>query len=83
MGDKYEDVLVNVNIVDDERTKKSLENIKAGKQGYQAYASEEVDEFTGETTKKDLLYQYKEELEGEKKERAARVESDHLQGWQV
>ena len=68
MGDKYEDVLVNVNIVDDERTKKSLENIKAGKQGYQAYASEEVDEFTGETTKKDLLYQYKEELEGEKKE---------------
>ena len=68
MDDKYEDVLVNVNIVDDERTKKSLENIKAGKQGYQAYANEEVDEFTGETTKKDLLYQYQEELEGEKKE---------------
>ena len=68
LDDKYEDVLVNVNIIDDERTKKSLENIKAGKQGYQAYANEEVDEFTGETTKKDLLYQYKEELEGEKKE---------------
>ena len=54
--------------MDDERTKKSLDNIKAGKEGYQAYGTEEVDEFTGETTKKDLLYQYKEELEGEKKE---------------
>ena len=35
LSDKYEDVLVNVNIVDNERTKKSLANIKAGKLGYQ------------------------------------------------
>ena len=35
LSDKYEDVLVNVNIVDNERTKKSLANIKAGKEGYQ------------------------------------------------
>ena len=68
LDDKYEDVLVNVNIVDDEKTKKSLDNIKAGKEGYQAYGTEEVDEFTGETKKKDLLYQYQEELEGEKKD---------------
>ena len=68
LDDKYEDVLVNVNIIDDERTKKSLENIKAGKEGYNAYGTEEVDEFTGETKKKELLYQYKEEIEGVKKD---------------
>ena len=61
-------MLVNVNIVDDERTKKSLENIKAGKEGYQAYGTEEIDEVTGETKKKNLLYQYNEELEGVKKD---------------
>ena len=68
MDDGYEDVLVNVNIVDDERTKKSLQNIKEGKEGYQAYGTEEVDEFTGETKKKSLLYQYNEELDGVKKD---------------
>jgi len=68
LSDKYEDVLVNVNIVDDERHKKSMANIKAGKLGYQAYDQEEVDELTGEVTKKDLLYQYQEELEGVKKD---------------
>ena len=35
LSDKYEDVLVNVNIVDDERHKKSMANIKAGKLGCQ------------------------------------------------
>jgi len=68
LSEKYEDVLVNVNIVDNERHKKSLANIKAGKEGYQAYDQEEVDELTGEVTKKDLLYQYQEELEGVKKD---------------
>ena len=38
LSDKYEDVLVNVNIVDDERHAKSLANIKAGKEGYQVIA---------------------------------------------
>jgi len=68
LDDGYEDVLVNVNIIDDERTKKSLENIKAGKEGYQAYGTEEVDEMTGETKKKELLYQYNEEIDGVKKD---------------
>merc|ERR1712173_172178 len=68
LSDKYEDVLVNVNIVDDERHAKSLANIKAGKEGYQAYDQEEVDELTGEVRRKELLYQYQEELEGAKKD---------------
>jgi len=68
LDDGYEDVLVNVNIADDERTKKSLQNIKDGKEGYNAYGSEEVDELTGETKKKGLLYQYNEELDGVKKD---------------
>ena len=45
-----------------------MENIKAGKEGYQAYGTEEIDEVTGETKKKNLLYQYNEELEGVKKD---------------
>jgi len=68
LSDKYEDVLVNVNIVDQERTTKSLANIRAGKEGYQAYNQEEVDQVTGEVTRKELLYQYQEELEGVKKD---------------
>ena len=35
LSDKYEDVLVNVNIIDNERVKKNMENIRAGKEGYQ------------------------------------------------
>ena len=61
-------MLVNVNVVDDERTKKSLQNIKDGKAGYNAYGDEEVDELTGETKKKNLLYQYNEEIDGVKKD---------------
>ena len=37
---------MNVNIMDTERTKKNLENIKSHA-GYQAYDQEEVDELTG------------------------------------
>ena len=77
------DTLTNVNIEDDERTKKSHQNVKDFKEGYKAYDSEVIDEFTGEVKslplffnqlfclqvqKKELLYQYKESLEGEKKE---------------
>ena len=34
ISDKYEDVLVNVKIVDYERRKKSMDTIKAGKEDY-------------------------------------------------
>jgi len=68
LSDKFENVLVNVNIVDDERHKKSIQNIKDGKEGYQAYDQEEVDELTGEVTRKGLLYQYNEEIDGSKKD---------------
>jgi len=68
LGEDYENVLVNVNIVDDERTKKSLQNIKDGKAGYKAYDNEIVDELTGDVQKKQLLYQYNEEIEGQKKD---------------
>jgi len=67
LDEKYEDVLVNVNIVDSERTKKSLDNIKSYA-GYQAYDQEEVDDVTGMVKRKDLLYQYNEEIDGEKKD---------------
>lgn len=46
LDDAYEDVLVNVNIVDTERTKKNFENIKS-QVGYQAYDNEVIDELTG------------------------------------
>jgi len=68
LDDKYVDTLTNVNIEDDERTKKSHQNVKDFKEGYKAYDSEVIDEMTGEVQKKELLYQYKESLEGEKKE---------------
>ena len=42
------DTLTNVNIEDDERTKKSHQNVKDFKEGYKAYDSEVIDEFTGE-----------------------------------
>ena len=47
VDEKYEDVLVNVNILDTEHTKKNFENIKS-RAGYQAYDSENVDEVTGD-----------------------------------
>ena len=42
------DTLTNVNIEDDERTKKSHQNVKDFKEGYKAYDSEVIDEMTGE-----------------------------------
>jgi len=67
LDEKYEDVLVNVNIMDTERTKKNFENLKSHA-GYNAYDQEQVDENTGEVTRKKMLYQYDEEIEGAKKE---------------
>ena len=41
--DEDEDVLLNVNIVDDEKASKNVE-LKKGKPGYNPYDEEEVDE---------------------------------------
>ena len=68
LKDDYEDVLVNVNIVEAEKTKKSLQNIKEARAGYQAYDQEEVDDVTGEIRRKGLLSQYDEEIDGLKKD---------------
>lgn len=62
-----EDTLVNVNIMDDERTKKKLEEAKKAKVGYNAYDQEEVDELTGELKRKNMLDKYDEEIEGEQR----------------
>jgi len=74
LDEKYEDVLVNVNIMDTERTKKNFENIKS-QAGYQAYDNEVVDDLTGMVKKKDLLYQYTEEIDGIKKQSFKLAES--------
>ena len=60
-----DDTLINVNIADDERTKKRLVDIKKAKVGYNAYENEEVDELTGEIKKKNMLDKYDEEIDGE------------------
>ncbi|CAH0554749.1 unnamed protein product [Brassicogethes aeneus] len=60
-----EDVLVNVNMLDDERYKKSIEN-KKKKILYNAYEDQEYDEF-GNPKEKTLLSQYDEEIDGAKK----------------
>lgn len=63
--DEEDDVLVNVNMVDDERYKRNVENMKK-KNPYNAYDIEELDEF-GNPKEKSLLYKYDEEIEGIKK----------------
>lgn len=63
--DEDNDVLVNVNMKDDERYKRSVIN-KTKKPGYDAYADENFDEFG--FPKSGVLDKYDEEIEGEKKE---------------
>ena len=60
-----EDILVNVNMLDEERYKKNNE-IKKQKPGYQAY-EEDLDE-SGLPKAKSLLAKYDSEIDGEKKE---------------
>lgn len=57
------DVLVNVNIIDEEKAVKNIEKKKA-KPGYVPY-EEEMDEF-GQIKPKSLLSKYDEEIDGEK-----------------
>ena len=68
LDEKAEDTLVNVNIADDEKTKKKLEDIRKAKIGYNAYDNEEIDELTGEIRKKNMLDKYDEEIDGEQRE---------------
>jgi U4/U6.U5 tri-snRNP-associated protein 1 len=63
--DEDADVLVNVNLMDDERAKKNVENRKARGKDYKPY-DDEFDE-DGNFRQRDLLDKYNEELEGEKK----------------
>jgi len=44
LDEDFEDTLVNVNIIDDERAAKNVEN-KKKKPGYQAYDDSEFDEY--------------------------------------
>ncbi|XP_019874493.2 U4/U6.U5 tri-snRNP-associated protein 1 [Aethina tumida] len=60
-----DDVLVNVNMLDDERYKKNVENSKK-KILYNAYEDQEFDEF-GNPKEKSLLSKYDEEIDGAKK----------------
>ncbi|GFS60678.1 hypothetical protein NPIL_117051 [Nephila pilipes] len=63
--EEEDDVLENVNIVDNERYAKNVEN-KKKKPDYKPYEEPEFDEF-GILKKKNLLSKYDEEIEGEKK----------------
>ncbi|KAG7209511.1 hypothetical protein KM043_015596 [Ampulex compressa] len=63
--DENDDVLVNVNITDEERYKRSVLN-KTKKPGYDAYDDENFDEFG--LPKNNVLEKYDEEIEGEKKD---------------
>jgi len=65
LDEDAEDVLVNVNIVDDERSAKN-NIVKKKKPGYTAYEDEELDQY-GVPVKPDLLSKYDEEISGEKK----------------
>ncbi|KAJ8931891.1 hypothetical protein NQ314_015160 [Rhamnusium bicolor] len=61
-----EDVLVNVNMLDDERYRKSVEN-KKKKILYNAYEDNEFDEY-GNPKEKSLLSKYDEEIDGERRD---------------
>ncbi|XP_064483898.1 U4/U6.U5 tri-snRNP-associated protein 1-like [Ornithodoros turicata] len=65
--DDGDDVLENVNMVDDEKAERNVEN-KKRKPGYIPYEDTEVDEF-GIVKKKSLLSKYDEELEGIKQDK--------------
>ncbi|KAI4453222.1 squamous cell carcinoma antigen recognized by cytotoxic t lymphocytes [Holotrichia oblita] len=64
--DEGEDVLVNVNMLDNERYKKNIENLKK-KALYNAYDDDELDEF-GNPKEKTVLGKYDSEIDGEKRQ---------------
>lgn len=59
------DVLVNVNLIDNERYEKNIK-LKKTKPDYNPYDQEEVDEY-GVLKRKELLEKYDEEIDGAKK----------------
>lgn len=64
--DEDEDVLENVNLLDNEKAAKNIEN-KKNKVNYRPYDDEEFDEF-GSLKQSSLLSKYDEEIEGPKKD---------------
>ncbi|XP_072379516.1 U4/U6.U5 tri-snRNP-associated protein 1 [Diabrotica undecimpunctata] len=64
--DEEDDVLENVNMIDDERYKKNIEN-KKKKTVYNPYEDPEFDEL-GNYREKSLLSKYDEEIDGAKKD---------------
>lgn len=63
-----DDTLINVNMIDDERYKKNVENTKLNPNlyGYNVYADETIDE-NGQIASRPLLGKYDEEIDGGKK----------------
>ncbi|XP_030854744.1 U4/U6.U5 tri-snRNP-associated protein 1 [Strongylocentrotus purpuratus] len=80
-----EDVLVNVNMIDNERAKKNVE-LRKKRPDYKAYQEDDFDE-EGTFHQKKLLGKYDEEIEGEQKKSfrlnqagtAHMDEADHMQ----
>ncbi|ENN75834.1 U4/U6.U5 tri-snRNP-associated protein 1 isoform X1 [Dendroctonus ponderosae] len=64
--DEKDDVLVNVNMIDNEKYKKNIEN-KKKKILYNAYEDQEYDEL-GNPKEKSLLSKYDEEIDGAKRD---------------
>jgi len=66
LDDDAEDTLINVNLIDDEKAAKNVEN-KKKKPTYQAYDEPEFDEY-GTLKVKDVLDKYDEVIDGVRKE---------------
>lgn len=64
--EESDDVLVNVNMIDNEKYKKNVEN-KKKKIQYNAYEDQEYDEF-GNPKEKSLLSKYDSEIDGDKRD---------------
>uniref|UniRef100_A0A1I8AZM1 U4/U6.U5 tri-snRNP-associated protein 1 n=1 Tax=Meloidogyne hapla TaxID=6305 RepID=A0A1I8AZM1_MELHA len=66
--DADEEVLINPNMVENERTKLNVERRKKKATHYQAYEEEEIDEF-GQIKRKEILDKYDEGMDGEAKKK--------------
>lgn len=66
LDEDNEDVLINVNIIDDEKAEKNVEN-KKKKPDYKPYDEPQFDEY-GMLKSKDVLDKYDEEIFGQKRE---------------